>query len=481
MGPQDETGVAVVWGRFRRAAALALGLTAGAAATSGSALRRTEGAARAAVTDGLLAHYPMDDPPGSRAVADASGNGHTARLSGGVGAETCRAEGRFGRALRLDGVDDWVELPASLGLGSGAGSVSLWLRTEADYREPGHLLYGSPEAHGDGFGDQRELHLHVHKRTKLGLFIRGNVTVGSRRKCSDGEWHHAVAAWDKAADRVALYLDGSLEKSSEHKGWDFPLGKFLRLGAPAVGKRLFAGELDEVRLYGRALTDEEARALFTTGPTSVPRGSGTYHLQPGDVVLLMGDGVTAAGYHRFLREDIAGEYPALARGGGAVRFVNAGKAGETTSEALSRARALVAARRPTAAVVEYGLSDVVKGPQGCAARVMSLVAALRARAVSVTLLTPPALYTKGRPELEPLAPVLEGMVEELRGLARREGLPLADCHAAMTEHYASGGEDLSWGDGIHPNERGLRMIADALQEAWGFGKPLAETPSPGGE
>jgi hypothetical protein len=46
----------------------------------------------------------------------------------------------------------------------------------------------------------------------------------------------------------------------------------------------------------------------------------------------------------------------------------------------------------------------------------------------------------------------------------------------MKSELDGDGRELSWGDGIHPNDAGRRMMADALQTAWGFGKPLGRAP-----
>jgi hypothetical protein len=113
----------------------------------------------------------------------------------------------------------------------------------------------------------------------------------------------------------------------------------------------------------------------------------------------------------------------------------------------------------------------------------SILSTLRARSVAATVLTPPYIDAASFPELAERSERLERMVGRLRRIAAEEQAVVADAYAAMKRHVDGGGEKLHWGDGVHPNARGLRVMAGELQKAWGFGKPLVEPvvadPEPG--
>jgi hypothetical protein len=64
-------------------------------------------------------------------------------------------------------------------------------------------------------------------------------------------------------------------------------------------------------------------------------------------------------------------------------------------------------------------------------------------------------------------------VEQLRKLAADEGVTFVDAFAAFKAAAAKEDKKRLTVDGVHPNADGFRVMADALQKAWGFGKPLA--------
>ena len=56
--------------------------------------------------EGVVAIWPLDEGSGDK-VTDASGNGHDGAFASG---EPQWVDGKFGKALSFDGVDDWVEM-----------------------------------------------------------------------------------------------------------------------------------------------------------------------------------------------------------------------------------------------------------------------------------------------------------------------------------------------------------------------------------
>ena len=76
-----------------------------------------------------------------------------------------------------------------------------------------------------------------------------------------GRWTHVAATYDN--DLLRLYVDG-VEKGTLRRGGAIrPGGGNLCIGAYAEsGHAAFAGVLDEVRVYRRALAAEEVRRCF---------------------------------------------------------------------------------------------------------------------------------------------------------------------------------------------------------------------------
>jgi hypothetical protein len=82
----------------------------------------------------------------------------------------------------------------------------------------------------------------------------------------DDAWHHVAAVVREAElpnlhDDVTLYLDGKI--AEVHRIglldlWPIETGDELEV---AIGKR-FKGSIDDLRIYARALSDEEIQTLF---------------------------------------------------------------------------------------------------------------------------------------------------------------------------------------------------------------------------
>ncbi|MGH3323493.1 MAG: LamG-like jellyroll fold domain-containing protein [Streptomyces sp.] len=85
----------------------------------------------------------------------------------------------------------------------------------------------------------------------------------SESSAETGRWTHLTGVYDDPEDELRLFVDGSLEDTSEHsRDWraegDFAAGRAL------WGENLiqgFTGSIDEVRAYSRALSSAEAEAL----------------------------------------------------------------------------------------------------------------------------------------------------------------------------------------------------------------------------
>jgi hypothetical protein len=70
-----------------------------------------------------------------------------------------------------------------------------------------------------------------------------------------GTWTHLAATYDGSV--INLYADGSLLVSAPASGSITSSTGALRIGGNAVWNEWFAGLIDEVRIYNRALTAAE--------------------------------------------------------------------------------------------------------------------------------------------------------------------------------------------------------------------------------
>ncbi|MCA6090833.1 exo-alpha-sialidase [Streptomyces sp. SCA3-4] len=194
-----------------------------------------------------------DRVPGSRGAHVLGG----ARLVGG----------RFGGGLRFDGADDAVRLPyrASLPLGARDFTAALWFR------------YGGAAAGGEqpflwmgGVGGAPQVALRGEPRAgrvtgQVTALAEGpgpsrTATVRSAGAYHDGRWHHL--ALRRTGGRLTLTVDGVSTTVRDVPGTVSRNSTFgVHLAQKPDGRAFLAGDLDEVRVYGRALTDGELNAL----------------------------------------------------------------------------------------------------------------------------------------------------------------------------------------------------------------------------
>jgi len=179
----------------------------------------------------------------------------------------------------------------------------------------------------------------------------------------------------------------------------------------------------------------------------------------------------------------------LRKRGRRVRVVNAGVGSSTTREAKQRFERDVLAQQPDLVLIMFGINDaavdVWKKPPAGNPRVplaeytetlRFFIRTLRKQGAQVVLMTPnPLCWTPqlrklyGKPPYEVSDPdglnvILIRYVDAIRGLAAAEHVPLVDVFAGFRkfgerpEHSVS--ELLV--DGMHPNPKGHRLIADLL-------------------
>lgn len=213
---------------------------------------------------GLLAHLRFDETEAGSEARDASGYDHhgTPSASPPTPSLSVPPVGFANpRSLAFDGVEQLVDLgsPASLDI-LGNVTLAAWIRPLSVDG------YRNIVAHGFRWDPNGELALRIHDGDYEFTFWDG-IDYRASVPITPGDiddWHHVAGVHDGGAYR--LYRDGELVV--EHADTVIP----TQIDAPwAVGgrsatqpseTRFFAGLIDEVRIYGRALSSDEVRALF---------------------------------------------------------------------------------------------------------------------------------------------------------------------------------------------------------------------------
>jgi len=201
---------------------------------------------------GLVGYWKFDDGRGDLA-RDSSGNDYHGEIWGG---EWVR--GKFGTALRLNGEDSYVVIPQLGGIdGSNELTVEVWVYWEDTGRYP-NIITGGRWAPGGFllFVRDRNCMFRLGKPTKEGDQW-GEVGAVLLRGFSLKRWYHLAAVFKRPT--LTTYVDGKRVSTAK---WDFPVGYSGDLIIGKWGKVCHRGLIDEVRIYNRALSEEEIRSEY---------------------------------------------------------------------------------------------------------------------------------------------------------------------------------------------------------------------------
>lgn len=209
------------------------------------------------LTQGLVRYYPFNQNLGNVAP-DLGGQNKTAL----VHQATWVADGAVGGAYRFDHSDAYITATdAGLPAGGSARSVSWWFTVPAIYSDGGGsdmFSYGT-QSYGNYFYfgvDWRD------GRQKLAFSPWGWVFLMSGKIDQSNTWYHAVFTYDGSGGKK-FYINGA-EQTGDSEGGTFNtvLSGIMRMGPHAMSAFPFAGMLDEVRVYDRAVTAGEATLLY---------------------------------------------------------------------------------------------------------------------------------------------------------------------------------------------------------------------------
>jgi len=207
-------------------------------------------------THGLVGYWKFDEGSGTTA-SDSSGYGNTGTLSTGASTPGWTT-GKVGGALSFDGVDDYVEVPDSPSIRNWPDgiTVEIWAKSNTENWNS----YGMLVSKRDSF-----ILYPVTDTKALYWYIIGTAWWSVAYVIPEDirNWHHYVGTY--SADRyLRLYMDGELVAS--------PMGPYGAIaddeGIMAIGRddgftdRNFNGLIDEVRMYNRALSGAEIKAIY---------------------------------------------------------------------------------------------------------------------------------------------------------------------------------------------------------------------------
>jgi Concanavalin A-like lectin/glucanases superfamily len=217
---------------------------------------------------GLVAWYPLDEPAGPLA------RDVTTLHNGTHKNDPTPVAGKFASALSFDGVNDFVEIPdhPDLDVATGDFSIDFWIKTTQTTGIRALL----EKRDLDGGGEERGYTVFLSSG-RLALQLaeggsgfcdaitgKGCTNYDSGANIANGAWHFVAITVDRdQSDGIRFYVDcqqvGVANPTLRQDSLDNTAP--LLFAKHAFGGLFFAGALDEVEIFKRALSPGEVTQL----------------------------------------------------------------------------------------------------------------------------------------------------------------------------------------------------------------------------
>ncbi len=179
--------------------------------------------------------------------------------------------GKYGNAVSLDGVDDYVEVLTSQ-MSNQVGTIFYWSKPEGwtggDNSYQGGFQTVAPGSWNNNPGQITIINQWPSSPNVLYFRISADtsccidLTLPTSTIFNNGNWVSITSTWDRSKSRMELYINGNLETSRS----DWTASMTPSLGPKAyigVGHNKYHhGQIDEVMIFNKALTDTQVKALY---------------------------------------------------------------------------------------------------------------------------------------------------------------------------------------------------------------------------
>ena len=210
---------------------------------------------------GLVGYWSFDDNGGVKAT-DFSGKGNTGTLTNMEVADW--VDGKRGKALDLDGSDEYVTIPDASSLDfTTTMTLAGWFKFDS------LSGYNSIFDRDIPAPDYKSYYI-TSETTSLSVRINNAYGVVASAFTTTGTWYHVAIVYDGTqtgnANRLKMYINGSAATVS-FSGDAIPAtlntsSNPMILGSYSGAALFYNGIMDEVRAYNRALSATEASALY---------------------------------------------------------------------------------------------------------------------------------------------------------------------------------------------------------------------------
>jgi len=235
---------------------------------------------------GLVGHWPLDgahynDDPTSYRVDDISGYGNHGTNSGAT--LTNGVKGESNGAMDFNGDTNYIDV--DMALNDSEGSISMWIRPthDADSRPDEEVVYsdgatGGANSHSmrarNCCGNPYDIIYYVYP-SDCDSYTCALGVEWENPDWTAGQWHHIVTVWKSSPNEsyIKFYSDNILRGQDVVAGYEqINHPNTFRIGT-ATGSAGHDGSISDVRIYNRALSENEIKRLYESYKPKLTTGS----------------------------------------------------------------------------------------------------------------------------------------------------------------------------------------------------------------
>jgi parallel beta-helix repeat protein len=204
-------------------------------------------------------------------LADYSGNKNFGNLINGAN----QTEGRMGKAMSFDNIDDYIEVPHSESLNMDDElTLQCWVKLNSYLQNSSTSLWSSSciyKSAGPSPYNAVGYALIIQNGTGIPYFQIDNNNksshlVAASSQLSLNQWHNIIGTYN--GSEMKIYINGALESSVPRNGsinnsnYSLYIGNSFNEYAVTPWYSYINGSIDDVMIFNRALSSEEVLGLY---------------------------------------------------------------------------------------------------------------------------------------------------------------------------------------------------------------------------
>ncbi len=205
------------------------------------------------ITTGMIAYYDFEGVSGTSVTNKVDAENYAGTINGNN--VTVEENDFLGDSLKFAAGSGDFQITGVVNTGTSSYSVSMWYKYTGGTSRNDHVYLLQQTGSG------RSL-LFLTPENKYGTYVNAENKY-SEDTVQVGGWQHVTYTYDSDTNKVKFYVNGELSGERDTNGnSEVNALTDLLIGRHKNGSTTMLGYVDEVRVYGKVVTDGEANAIY---------------------------------------------------------------------------------------------------------------------------------------------------------------------------------------------------------------------------